>query len=974
MPGFRELLRHGRDRLGQRPADPGAAEHRRRLVHARHRRVAGRPRLDQQHVPRQRPAVRATARRRSTPRVLQAETLAQAAERGGKKVAQIEWAGGRSGAIQGPTLDFRNFRSGRGVATNYIAPADIAGVHRRVRPAVRPSRRLRRPARSRRRRRRRPPAGPTCRSRFSPAQGDAPARRSTPGIDKYGLNAYIYDSHERRQDALRPGPVLAHQGRRRRRRRPRRRASGPTSRSRSSTAPPTLDGKTGAMLVKVERLASDLSQVRLFHTSVTRAIATLAELARRAGLHRQLRGLRRRALPVLAGRRLRRARGRHRQRGDLRRAGPVLGDRLPPADQVRARHLQARPGDGRLPGHRRVPAPVPRARHPEAARTAPTTRPTTTSRSTARRDGRVKQREAFIRRAYKGADATMRLAQERLRDRDLTTFVSSDHGFAPQFAAIDASKVLVDLGLLSTAADVATAARRPVRRSARRRPAGPAARCRSTSTSPGATRRAAGSSRSPAAEEASDRRRDQGRVPRPRRPQRLDRRRPARGLGRDRPRVHQGRGALHPERRQAARPTWPIRRAPATSSCSRTPPYQFDAATPGTLIARSAFFGQHGYVPDVQDLDSNTNMRATFLAGGDGDRPRRRPTTCAASTSRPTAAFLLDIPVPQQSQGDRAARHARATATDYKPLSIIGLNDFHGQLDQTTTPIDGLHRRPSAARRSSRRCSTRRRDRLPGRTLLLAAGDNVGASPPNSALLEDRPAIDVENAWGLDATSFGNHEFDFGVERILAHQERADFPFLSANIVEEATGRRPDWLKPSTVFSVNGVRVGVIGATVKTTPELVPRRRHRGPVVPRRGRADPQGVERLAPARRQGADRRHPRGRGARRQRDRRPAGGAVGGPDHRDRRGAPGHDDRPRDRRSHAPHRQHGRRPHPGGRGRQRRRQLLRRAADGQGRRRRVGRPRRRASPRTSASRRGPTCRRSSTRPTPRRRRCATR
>src|SRR4029078_12482305 len=29
-------------------------------------------------------------------------------------------------------------------------------------------------------------------------------------------------------------------------------------------------------------------------------------------------------------------------------------------------------------------------------------------------------------------------------------FVASDHGFAPQFLAIDASKVLVDLGLLST--------------------------------------------------------------------------------------------------------------------------------------------------------------------------------------------------------------------------------------------------------------------------------------------------------------------------------------------------------------------------------------------------------------------------------------------------------------------------------------------------------------------------------------------
>ena len=47
------------------------------------------------------------------------------------------------------------------------------------------------------------------------------------------------------------------------------------------------------------------------------------------------------------------------------------------------------------------------------------------------------------------------------------------------------------------------------------------------------------------------------------------------------------------------------------------PPYQFDAATPGTLTALSAFFGQHGYVPDVQNLEANINMRATFVAFGD---------------------------------------------------------------------------------------------------------------------------------------------------------------------------------------------------------------------------------------------------------------------------------------------------------------------------------------------------------------------
>src|SRR5262249_54942241 len=57
--------------------------------------------------------------------VLQAESLAQSAERAGKKVAQIEYAGGARAPISGPTLDFRAFKSGRGVVTNYTSPTDI---------------------------------------------------------------------------------------------------------------------------------------------------------------------------------------------------------------------------------------------------------------------------------------------------------------------------------------------------------------------------------------------------------------------------------------------------------------------------------------------------------------------------------------------------------------------------------------------------------------------------------------------------------------------------------------------------------------------------------------------------------------------------------------------------------------------------------------------------------------------------------
>ena len=65
------------------------------------------------------------------------------------------------------------------------------------------------------------------------------------------------------------------------------------------------------------------------------------------------------------------------------------------------------------------------------------------------RPSRQPAREAFIRRAYQGADDDAARSRARCSAKDPTTFVASDHGFAPQFLAIDASKVLVDLGLLS---------------------------------------------------------------------------------------------------------------------------------------------------------------------------------------------------------------------------------------------------------------------------------------------------------------------------------------------------------------------------------------------------------------------------------------------------------------------------------------------------------------------------------------------
>ncbi len=62
--------------------------------------------------------------------VLQADTIAEAAERAGKTVVSIEWAGGSRTMtpLQGPVIDYRNFYSNRGLWTNWDVPGQPAGA------------------------------------------------------------------------------------------------------------------------------------------------------------------------------------------------------------------------------------------------------------------------------------------------------------------------------------------------------------------------------------------------------------------------------------------------------------------------------------------------------------------------------------------------------------------------------------------------------------------------------------------------------------------------------------------------------------------------------------------------------------------------------------------------------------------------------------------------------------------------------
>lgn len=745
------------------------------------------------------------------PGVVQAESIAQSAERGGKKVAQIEWAGGRNSTIAGPTVDYRNFLSGRGVVTNYISPDDSASFvaafglqfdhpagfsNQAPFPAAAPSPAL---------------DWVDVPMSYSPAM-EMRMRVLDFGTDKYGLNAYLFDSSDdglTNYDRVLFSPtkdgddsVAAL-------------AKGEWGDVKVKVIGGALEGKTAGMLIKVEELAPDLSMVRLFHTSVTRAIASWSTWPGEPGFAGDFEEFVAQRFPVstaadyaileagIVSEETYVEQGLYWEKcyhplieyiitlynPDLVMAG------YPATDEFQHQFL------GLVTPTLPNGAPNPAYDDVQVNGTP---------------DGRVAERQGFLVRTYQGAATTLRLIHSMM-GLNPTTFVASDHGFAPQFLAIDASKVLVDLGLLSKPQ---TSNCRP----ASGETVGKAKACFAGGTLQvylnlaGRDPAGGGFLQVAAADEAATLTQIKNAF--------MNLTDPNDWTGDGQPEGWQVIDRIYTKAEARYIPNGPGTTADMAHP-TRTgdlvvfsyPPYQFDAATPGMLIALSAFFGQHGYVPDVQVLDANVNLRATFIGFGKAIAGGTRNVTARTIDLAPTVAFLLGVPVPQQSQG-RVLLEILKGSPSYKPLSIIGFTDYHGQLEQTTFGIDGRNVTVGGAAQLATLFDEERAG-LPWQSVLLSSGDNVGATPPISGLLEDRPAIEVTNAWGTAVSTYGNHEFDYGLDRLLMHQQNATFPFTAVNIVEAATGKRPSWVQPSQVLLINGVKVGVIGVALETTPELV---------------------------------------------------------------------------------------------------------------------------------------------------------
>ncbi|WP_314721019.1 bifunctional UDP-sugar hydrolase/5'-nucleotidase UshA [Haemophilus pittmaniae] len=104
-----------------------------------------------------------------------------------------------------------------------------------------------------------------------------------------------------------------------------------------------------------------------------------------------------------------------------------------------------------------------------------------------------------------------------------------------------------------------------------------------------------------------------------------------------------------------------------------------------------------------------------------------------------------------------------------------------------------------------------------GSVILLNAGDfNTGV--PESDMLTAEPDIKAFNLMGYEATTLGNHEFDNPLQVLDMQESWANFPFLSANVINDKTGK--PLVKPYTVLDKQGLKIAVVGLTTEDTAKL----------------------------------------------------------------------------------------------------------------------------------------------------------
>jgi 2',3'-cyclic-nucleotide 2'-phosphodiesterase (5'-nucleotidase family) len=153
---------------------------------------------------------------------------------------------------------------------------------------------------------------------------------------------------------------------------------------------------------------------------------------------------------------------------------------------------------------------------------------------------------------------------------------------------------------------------------------------------------------------------------------------------------------------------------------------------------------------------------------------------------------------------------AAETGTD---ITIVHINDTHAKVFEGK--YDGMGIAKVAAKVEELKAEN-------PNVLLLDAGDTFHGTT-FATLNEGESIVKIMNAMKYDVMAAGNHDFNYGQDRLVELAEMAEFPVLADNVVKEDGTKL---LESYVIKEVDGVKVGIFGlaspeTAYKTHPDNV---------------------------------------------------------------------------------------------------------------------------------------------------------
>ena len=170
-------------------------------------------------------------------------------------------------------------------------------------------------------------------------------------------------------------------------------------------------------------------------------------------------------------------------------------------------------------------------------------------------------------------------------------------------------------------------------------------------------------------------------------------------------------------------------------------------------------------------------------------------------------------------------------------VQLLAINDFHSTLEPPSGRFGQIEGVPAGGAEYLATHVSRAFAENPN-SLLVAAGDLIGAAPLISALFHNEPTVLALNAMHMSISSVGNHEFDKGTDELLRMQHGGCHPvdgcsggagtfpgaaweYLSANVARQTPSGEQTLFPATAVRTIGGVKIGFIGETLDSTRQMV---------------------------------------------------------------------------------------------------------------------------------------------------------